>query len=107
MNLHHAAALALVLALTNCGSSNNAPQDSQVSRDKVDCPNSAVLGRTLIPDSPYAPGCQEILRCPSEQRALVEGYRKCVQANAGDPKNCYIFMRCLNYSVVHGPHANP
>jgi hypothetical protein len=82
-------------------------QDSKASRDKLECPNSAVLGKTLIPDSPYAPECQEILHCSSEQSALVEGYQKCVNANAGDPTNCSAFMHCLNAAVVHGPHANP
>ena len=106
MKPRHAAALALVLALTNCGSGNNSPKNSEASGGKVDCQNSAVMGKTLIPHSPYAPECQEFFRCPSEQQALVEDYQKCVGANAGNPTKCSVFWRCLDYAVVHGPNAN-
>jgi hypothetical protein len=57
MNLRHAAALMLLvlaISMASCGGSNN-PPPCRKSSSVISFCNSAVMGRTALPDSPYAP----------------------------------------------------
>jgi hypothetical protein len=104
MMLRHATALALLLAcavLSGCGGRTPATQ--------------AFLDAALPPDDPCKainPGggrtksCEE-LRAIGIRNALLEDYRKCVDANASDPTRCSAILQGLNaVSINVGSNQN-
>ena len=70
----------------------------------------------LTPDDPcrsVSPGGGRITACEqfravSDKNALLDDYRKCVDANAKDPTRCSAILQGLNaYSVNIGKNADP
>jgi len=58
MKANHAAALVLLVStvwIAGCGGSNNSSQCGKATGDKVGCNSAAAIGRSPLPDSPFAP----------------------------------------------------
>jgi hypothetical protein len=58
MKANHAAALVLLvltLWIVGCGGSNNSSACGKATGDKVGCNSASVMGRSPLPDSPFAP----------------------------------------------------
>jgi hypothetical protein len=58
MNANHAAALVLLVLtvwIAGCGGSNHSSACATTSGDKVGCNSAAAIGRSPLPDSPFAP----------------------------------------------------
>jgi hypothetical protein len=106
MKLPHAAALVLLLV---CSSSSGCSVDRAAqnrafmdSLDSSDPCRGVKLGTNIYNGKTTTQECEE-LRAASNKNALLEDYRKCVDANATDPTRCSGILQGLNaYSVNVG-----
>jgi hypothetical protein len=97
MNLRHAAALALGCALLS-GCWAEVKEAALTADDPC---------RSVTPGGSRITTCEQ-LRAVSNKNALLDDYRKCVDANAKDPTRCSAILQGLNaYSVNVGENQTP